>query len=140
MKNLTYILIIIIITLLGTPNILQTKPISKKQAIKVAKNFYQQRAKKRLPRYHLYEEYEQENKKKPLLYIVSIKRGGFIIVSGNDALYPVLAYSFENSLSPKKEPKQFNYVLSMYKKRIISAYEENIPSTDYIQSQWKKYL
>ena len=55
-------------------------------------------------------------------YMVDLKQGGWVMVSADDVMRPVLAFSFENSLTPENEWNDAaRYLLSQYKEEISVA-------------------
>lgn len=59
-------------------------------------------------------------------YMVDLGRGGWVMVSGDDALRPVLAFSFENNLTPEQEWNDAAaYLLNIYKKEISLAVQDS---------------
>lgn len=63
----------------------------------------------------------------PCFYIYNVTGNhGFIIVSGDDAVTPVLGYSFEGKYDPSNETPAYTAWMNNYKKQI--AYIRNTPS------------
>jgi hypothetical protein len=58
-------------------------------------------------------------------YMVSLGQGGWVLVSGDDAMRPVLAFSFENALRPESEWNDAAaYLLDLYQQEIKLAIED----------------
>jgi len=58
-------------------------------------------------------------------YMVDLGQGGWMLVSGDDALRPVLAFSFEDSMQPEQEWNDAAaYLLGMYQQEITLAVED----------------
>ncbi|NQV01180.1 MAG: C10 family peptidase, partial [Bacteroidia bacterium] len=74
-------------------------------------------------------------------YIFNVKNdGGFVIVSADDNLYPVLGYSFKGKYSDNNQPPAFSWLLDNYKQQILYAKENSIPADNKIRSAWSYYL
>jgi len=72
-------------------------------------------------------------------YLFKLINGGFIVVSAEDAVMPVLAYSFEN-IFDNNMPVQVEYLFDVYKDDIISVREQNLEATQEISDKWELYL
>ncbi|MEA3478338.1 MAG: Spi family protease inhibitor [Bacteroidota bacterium] len=59
-------------------------------------------------------------------YIVDLGQGGWVIVSADDVIRPVLAFSFENKLTPVNEWEgAAAYLLEIYQKEISIAIHDS---------------
>lgn len=76
----------------------------------------------------------------PVYYIFNFAGNGYIIVSADDACYPILGYSFESSYSPENVPENFTFWLSNYKFEINSVREKNLKSDAAINKEWSQLL
>ena len=54
-------------------------------------------------------------------YIVNILGGGFVLVSGNDLAYPILAYSQSGKIDESGINPAFSAIIASYKTQIESA-------------------
>lgn len=73
-------------------------------------------------------------------YVYNLGTTGFVIVSGDDNVTPILAYSDESAFNPNNIPYNAKKWLEEYKKEINYVIENNIASTAEIQQQWENYL
>lgn len=64
---------------------------------------------------------------------------GFVIVSGDDCITPILGYSTEGNIDPNNLPIQLDELLQMYSEEIQYAIENNLQATDSINTLWKRY-
>jgi hypothetical protein len=62
--------------------------------------------------------------------------GGFIIVSADDIVKPVLAYSDQQSFDPNHVARNANKWLEKYKTQIMYAIDNNMPQTPEIKRAW----
>ena len=73
------------------------------------------------------------------LYIFKLDPIGFIIVSADDYVMPILGYSFNNNFDSNNPPVQVDYLLDLYKDDIDRTYEENLLPSDEISTFWDYY-
>lgn len=76
----------------------------------------------------------------PVIYAVNIKNNGFVLVSADDRVFPVLGYSFSNYYSDVNHPIQFKNMLDSFKRQILYVIQNNIDSNDKVDYQWSQYL
>ncbi len=76
----------------------------------------------------------------PLYYVYSLGEKGFIIISGDDAAKPVLAFSEENSFVPDEMTNEVKFWLGEYAKQIEFAREENLSSNAKVAKEWETLL
>lgn len=69
-------------------------------------------------------------------YIYNFENG-FIIVSNEDAVYPVLGYSFEGNYNDTLISPEFRKWIETYKKQIRYVQINNIKATEEIKALWK---
>ena len=76
----------------------------------------------------------------PLVYAINIEDNGFVLVSADNRVFPVLGYSSSNYYSNDNHPIQFQDMLNSFKKQILYAIDNNIEANDRIGNQWTVYL
>src|SRR5690554_2304377 len=69
-------------------------------------------------------------------YVFNIASNGFIIVSGDDNVTPILAYSDEGIFDPNNIPNNAKKWLEEYKTQIRDIIENQIQATEEIESEW----
>ena len=74
-----------------------------------------------------------------LIYVVNVNPVGFILISADDRLYPLLGYSYESNFTNQNFPSQFEALFDSYKDQISIAILENIQRDPYIEEVWNKY-
>ncbi len=72
-------------------------------------------------------------------YTISLNPRGWIIVAADDAVTPVLAYSFEDNMNSSSLPPQFISWMEKYQKQIDNAVTRNLPASAGISADWEKY-
>lgn len=118
-------------------------PINSKTAVEVAKNFYFQR----IIQFQNFEyqniiiesEFQIKKDKQVAIYIFNIKNHGFIMISGDDAAIPVIAYDFENQYSTENQAPAFIDWIEVYAKQIQEIWKNNLQSDRHIDSLWNSY-
>jgi hypothetical protein len=73
-----------------------------------------------------------------LFYIFNLDPQGWIIISADDAVPPVLAYSFERSYSITNAPEQCTAWMKQYEDQISYARNNNIPAYSYVPALWNE--
>ena len=63
---------------------------------------------------------------------------GFVIVSADDAVNPVLGYSFENDYETENHPPQFDYILDGYKLQILDAIKNEAIAGTKTALEWER--
>ncbi len=61
-----------------------------------------------------------------LLYVFNFTDTGFVVISADDRIRPVLGFSFESNYSNVNQPDAFSEWLEFYKKQIVSALHTNL--------------
>lgn len=77
---------------------------------------------------------------KPVYYVFNTIDGkGFIIVSGDDLVQPILAYSAEGAFTPSNVPDAPRKWIEGYKQQILYVKENVKETTTSITQQWNDY-
>ncbi|MBR0170400.1 MAG: thiol protease/hemagglutinin PrtT [Bacteroidales bacterium] len=72
----------------------------------------------------------------PHLYVFTTGADGYVVVSADDCVRPVLAYSFDSPFPEELHPG-LRYWLGGYEAQIAEAVELGVPPTSEAVSQWK---
>lgn len=138
------ILTVIWISLLG---VLNANPIDTNTAITVAQRFLQSQTgvqtQKSSPTLQLvFQAVSHRKKADPITYyyIYNIEPKGYIIVSGNDNVIPVLGYSDESSFNPDQIPMNMLSFLSECQREIACIVDNGINASDETQMKWNSLL
>jgi len=76
----------------------------------------------------------------PVYYIFGNNgNSGFVIISATDAVYPVLAYSFESDCDPANIPPAYTAWMKNYCDQILYVKKNNYSPSPEIQEAWEKY-
>ncbi len=82
------------------------------------------------------EQYSFPGIKDPAYYIFNMADRGFVIVSSDDRVVPVLGYSFETACSAYDQPPQFVAWMKQYEDQIRDVIQNNLPAAGKITEQW----
>ena len=123
--------------------------VSLEKAKKIAQNFY-------AARYNLVHndgniskikssEMELQNAVKSvsentLYYIFDVKKGGYVIISANEKVSPVLGYSFDNKFPYPVTCPSVKGWMKHYEDEIEYAIKNDISPTSDVKEQWQEYL
>ncbi len=111
-------------------------PVDKAQ--NVAINGFKELAEVKNPGVELYqtEQYHGND----VFYIFNLTKGkGFIIVSADDRIIPILGYSTVNDFGEYPVPDGLKDFLETYKLQIADVIENNLSGMEQAPSQWKHY-
>lgn len=83
-------------------------------------------------------------------YVITVKgittcfvfniNNGFIIISADDAIFPVLGYSFTKKYSGDNFPNAFKTWMHQYNEQILYAIEKKQEASKPIEKAWQKYI
>jgi len=76
----------------------------------------------------------------PVYYVADLSGNGFIIVSADDVVMPVLGYSFTGGYDENNLPENFTAWMQGYAEQINYARQHNLQADDKITGLWKSYL
>ncbi len=76
----------------------------------------------------------------PVYYVFNFNTSGFVVVSGDDAVTPVLAYSTEGNYAEENQPPQFIAWMEGYAKQIDQSIRNNMQASESTKSEWSRLL
>ena len=116
------------------------KEVNIKDAGRVAKNFYFQKSDIILNEIVFSEEITVYEGSEPVYYVFNLSdNNGFVIISAEDLVLPVLGYAFEGTHFEENQPPQFISWMQNYKDQILYVRENDLETTVKITLQWEKY-
>ena len=122
----------------------QAGEVSKKEAIKVANNFYFERnaaaEELRVAGNFTDDIHTVMANNNPAFYYINFDDEGWVVVSGHTSTRPIIAYSYTGRYSPDYEPDNFRAWMSQYISQIIEVVDNNITQTPDIKKLWDYYL
>lgn len=143
--NIIQLFIFAFFMLLSSFNSMSQK-VEADMAKRVAKNLYLERynissdSKLEPSEIKIRECYSEKVKGNPLFYVVNIEKGGYVLVSGNESVQPILAYGFEENFTSNDMPPQLEWLINVYKKEISSAYQGKYAVEKEVKAEWDKYI
>ena len=72
----------------------------------------------------------------PSIYVFNVDGGGFVVVSAEEKVKPILAYSTNGSFDVENMAPGFNFTLTSYQDEIEFVRKNNIAATDDIKKEW----
>jgi len=72
-------------------------------------------------------------------YVFSFTNGGFVIVSADDCLTPVIGYSFKNDFVSVNQPPNVNWWFQQFEEQVIHVRQNNIEPKKETAEKWKHY-
>lgn len=121
--------------------VLFAKPISETTAKRVGTNFLSSKTSITTNIEELSLVYSMKNQTQtPYFYVFNIANKGFVIVSGDDEVLPILGYSDEGVFISDNIAPQVLKWLENYKDQIRYILENNIKATEEIKQEWEELL
>ncbi|MFH1296775.1 MAG: C10 family peptidase [Bacteroidota bacterium] len=119
------------------------KKVDVSQARQVGKNFYFERINSKQPvtfnEVSITGTVTVSENDRPVYYIFNIGESGYIVVSADDQLFPVIGYSFETNWTDEEMPAHVQFWMNAYKQDILEAIELGYPADDAIIAAWERY-
>lgn len=79
---------------------------------------------------------EERTMLRTMFYVFNVDNIGYIIVSGDDTVIPILAYSDSGNFNIGNIPPALNEWIVGYKKEMISILNQNVKATNEIDKLW----
>ena len=137
MNNIKKVLIITL-ALLISANI-WAESVSKQQAKQIALNFFWEKSGRTFNEIKFEEGIIQWKDAVPVFYIFNLNKG-FIIVAAEDAVFPVLGYSFERNFPSSNLPDNIGVWLESYQNQIAYSIQKGSKAKQSTKDVWNKYL
>ncbi|MBQ1655169.1 MAG: C10 family peptidase, partial [Bacteroidales bacterium] len=75
-----------------------------------------------------------------VFYVYNLEPTGFVIVSANKSVEPLLAFSHESSCEANGRHPGVEAVLKSYSEQIAYAIKSNVVPSQHIQDEWQHYM
>ena len=131
MKKLIFTLVIMVLGL-G----LFANPVSLQSAQQVAVNYYTHIAMAKTTDYTVSDVLTMQKDGLTTFYVFNFKSGGFVMVSADDAVTPILGYSESNTFDTKNIHSNVQSWLNDYSKQIKSIVDANLDNSE-TSKEWK---
>jgi Peptidase C10 family/Secretion system C-terminal sorting domain/CUB domain/Spi protease inhibitor len=144
MKTPNYFLLLVF--LLGFAFSIQAKTIDQKDAEKAAVNFFYERTNQFQDAVNytdiiISNIFVQDIEGTPAFYAFDFQNGGFVIISAEDATYPIIGYAYEGKFPVNMEsnPNYKSFIMD-YAAQVAYARENNVEADDFAQNAWDHLL
>ena len=104
-------------------NFIFSASVSQSDAINVAENFFNYKNDSRENAFSIESIELFSIEERNIFYVIELNPKGFILISYDDLIRPVLAYSFEEKFRFDNIPTNINYIFNLYSKQIIEQQE-----------------
>lgn len=115
-----------------------SKNVSLEKARIVAENFLIERIPEKYQHIHFGEEYIISEDEVAVYYVFNVNNG-FIIISADDAVFPVLGYSFTSKYTGGNFPLAYKNWMIQYKEQIVYVKEKKQTASKQVKKIWQKY-
>ncbi len=78
-------------------------------------------------------------KEEPLIYVYDVSDLGFILISAEDEVYPILGYSLNGNWCGENPPSAFSEWIQSYKDQILYIRSEGLRGTYDVEQAWMHY-
>ena len=112
------------------------EPVSLKTAETVAQNWLTQRTASPSETYKVCETFTVQEKSRTAYYVFAFTPKGWVIVSADDGVRPVIAYSTEGVYSPANHPAAFDTWMDGVKQVITTLPVEKTPVSPQTTEEW----
>lgn len=119
---------------------LWAKEVPVEMAKTAAKNFYSSRMNYNFGEFKIKNIYQLLHQDRLMIYAFDIEPNGFVLIAGDDRVYPVIGYSYEYDYSSENIPLQLAGLLEEYKKEINYAISQDIQPDNEIKNEWVTIL
>ena len=129
-----------LITLLALfPILLSAKTLTKNELTTLGTRAFHQKAAQICPRAADYQLKECELLKNEGVVSLAVLHfeHGFLVMSAEDAVMPVLAYDFENSIDLSDPAPGVAFFLDFYQQLILEARQANLTPSEKVQTAWE---
>ena len=131
------------ILLMAFAGLVFAKNVEVNQAEQIALNAYYQK----VITYHqeiafddlkIVEQFTYQNNGTDVIYVFNFENLGYILIAADDAIEPVLGYTFDSHYSETGQPEGFAGIMWEYGEHVKFLKDNNIKATEEIASQWNE--
>lgn len=128
--------------LIGSAFAVLAENVTHDRAMTVGKNFYYEQINRsaRVPfdAIQVRGTYTEFLEGDPVYYALNFSDGGWILVAADDAVTPVLAYSFEGRYQRGDHPPQFDSWIIGYARQIAYSRSNDLPAPQDVGTEWER--
>jgi hypothetical protein len=133
--------LLLAITLVFACSVLFADKVELNDAHQVATKFYNQKYKVNFPQttgdFYITETFINRENDEPLIYIFNFNNDGYAVVPADDAIYPVVGFSFEGAYDQATFPENAHYVINEFGKQVIYVRENSVRATAEVSMAWE---
>jgi len=119
-------------------NILFSDVISEQAALNIAENFFYSKNDSRFSEFEYNSIELMSFNNENVFHVVKLSPKGFILISADNHIMPILGYSFENNFINDNMPNNIMYLFNLYG-RELEELKTNNTEHRYIQDEWVKF-
>ena len=112
--------------------------ISEQKALNISENFFYYKNDRSSSKFEYNNVQTLNHNDRDIFYVINLNPNGFILISTNDHLMPILGYSFENNFRFGEFPSNIDYLFDLYTKELNEEISRN-EQKDYIRTEWEKF-
>ncbi|MCD4678895.1 MAG: C10 family peptidase, partial [Bacteroidales bacterium] len=139
-----HFLILFSALIISSATLVHADDVSIKNAEKVAVSFFYEKVNQfKTVDYNdinITNSFTENRNNEAVYYIFNINNDGFVIVSAEDAAYPVLAYSFETLHYTQNNSPEFEYWMDNYARQITDMKAKNLKADIEAEKTWSHLL
>ena len=83
--------------------------------------------------------FTKKQEQETFYYVFSFTHGGFVIVSADDCLNPVLGYSFKHEFVSENQPPNVQWWFQQFEDQVIYVRDNKLKPTEKIAERWVQY-
>ncbi|MDD2890298.1 MAG: C10 family peptidase [bacterium] len=129
---------LILLVLFFFSEIIFSAPVSIETAKNVANNWYFEKGEVAQKDISIENYLVEVKNNDTLFYVFNINTDGFVIVSAEDIVVPVLGYTFNGHYTKNNHPVQFDNFLANFKEQIIYAKKKKLMSSLENTQEWNR--
>jgi len=112
--------------------------INEQKALNISENFFYSKNDRSLTPFEYNGIQKLNHNNTDIFYVINLNPKGFILISANNFLMPILGYSFENNFRFGEFPSNIDYLFDLYAKELNEQITRN-EQKDYISDEWEKF-
>ena len=120
-------------------NFIFCAPVSQNYALTIAENFFNYKNDPRENNFLVNSIQLFNVEDTDIFYVIELDPKGFMLVSSDNLIRPVLAYSFDENFRFDNIPTNINYIFDLYKRQLLQQQELRDDPDDFIENEWVKF-
>ena len=130
--------------MISSATLVRADEVDVKNAQKVAVSFYYEKVNQfKTVNYNdiaITNSFTEKRNNEAVYYIFNINNNGFVIVSADDAAYPVLGYSFEQPHTTQNSSPGYQYWMNNYAQQIVEIRSKKLVADNETKNLWNRLL